>query len=313
MKLYYRLFFVLAAATLAASCSKDEREVVFVGTMEPCDAKVALDPLSGGLQWQDGDLIWVTGLVPTPQGGIFQINRTQGRKAYFTCIDRGTNGHHDNYHSDSKFISLYPESASHCVSGHDTPHDGHTWMGYYSNVNNTDDFFYVKLPTEQHANAQGYDPRTLVMVAGANKVGDTVQFAYKNAVAFLDVVLDAQCASNVVSIKVSAARPTAYDAQSTRLAGGTKLMVFTAATDLSANYAVYGTEASHTVTLKHDDNSVLTAGSHYYVAIWPGTKSGMVIQACDADGNAVGKTLTATSALPFARNNIYQVGTVGEI
>lgn len=310
MKLRNILIFGFALTSLFSSCDKENQDIKFSGILEPTNSKIALNPTSGRLAWEQNDQVWITGFGGTAMGGNFTISGIDQNRAYFTK-DNNNNG----FSGNSNFITISPLSS--------VVQEG-SWINYSSNH----PFFKATLPTEQNPNVSGYDPRTLIITAQAQKQNNTVQFQYHNAVAYLCFTLNSS-ATNVAYVEVSSDKSNQLrDAYFGRLVGIAPVYAIYGYSDLYSWEDSYDTEANHKVTFRNNNSTALSTGTNYYVAIWPGNwvsggetttqtinmnnyKTNLTIKAYDSNGNQVGKGLIASGAKQFFRNTIYSVGEIG--
>lgn len=319
----------MSVALVAAlfSCEKENQEPKFIGTMEKSHSKIALntienDPNFGTLNWELDDQVWITGYILTgngsgANGGLFGVRDINNGRAYLEKVD-GNNNLFSNW---TDFISIYPRSQ--VVENY----NGHgSWVRLDANHS----YFRMLMPYEQHPNAAGYDPRTLIITSQAQKQGSTVQFTYKNVVAYLSFSID-NAASNVAYVQVTCDRSGASNANGNadhgQLVGITYVHTDTGETDFNSGFAFDAIQSNgddpHKVVFRNSDSSPLTTGKTYYIGIWPGNftwgtsdyharnKTNVTVQAYDANDNPIGAAKVASGARNFVRNNIYNVGTLG--
>lgn len=298
----------LAAVAVLAACSKESKELVFSGVLEESTAKVELNTASGEQTWQENDELWVTCYGTNAQGGPFTVHRLEGDKAYFVKNNHSdATPHHDVFATQTSFMSVYPHSA---LLKANVPNGGGTSFALF-NTNGRP--FRVQLPSNQYANASGYDPRTLVMVSHAQKANESneVNFFYHNCVSFLQFAIASSCTTQVAYVKVTADRATTPDANHGRLVGAAYCScLYNGEADLTSSASVFDVDSAHVVTFRAKTGN-LAAGTNYYVACWPTTYTNLTIAAYDANNQVVGRTLSASGAHAFARNGIYRVGEIG--
>src|SRR5574344_211360 len=269
MKTKVTTLIMLAAIATAFSCSKES------ATTE--NETVNMTPMTFSVNEEDGET--KTALGSDNLSG----NWTAGDKiAIFdnvsnTPLSFDVDATHNSASgsvtsSSTTFYAIYPYDAAATISG--------------SVITTT-------IPTTQYAVAGGFAEEANVSVAYTTSTEKS--FTFHNVCALVKFTV---AADNVKSVTLRG-KPT------DKIAG-----------KVSINYnsgvpttTVDATNGSAYVTLKNSDNSVLTNGATYYIAVAPGTlASGMSLTYTMSDGSSIIKA--SGNSVTFARNIIKNLGSI---
>ncbi len=296
-KTYISLMALLSLGLVVTSCSNDDEGAVnsvqiagthiktFTITQEGTGVtRTAIDPIIDGapasitgykIEWQEGDKVTIydgASTDPKKVGTISQIVATDKSKA--TIESPVADG-------ATKFTAVYPQSVG---------------AGCTISDNNITG---LVIPDAQTATLNSYDPAAAIMTAYLDQTdynygtgtGQTVradELNFKNVCAFLKLTTNK--AYN--SIKVSVA---------TGSIAGTYSV-----SDAGTSPTLYATTEGKEVTLSLSSGTI--AAGTYYIAVAPGTVSGLKIECATSAGI---DTYNPSSTTVLNRNTVYEVGELG--
>ena len=149
------------------------------------------------------------------------------------------------------------------------------------------------IPSEQTAVAGSFEPAANPMVAYAATIEDMQQLRFKNVVSLLKIRVAGEGVSSLSSIRVSCGGAEI---------AGSRAAIFDFDSEPKVAFLDNGTKST-TVSL----NGVFASNTDYYIAIKPGTYSGVSITFLYSDGNIM--TRSIRQSVTFGRAQIRNLGT----